>query len=398
MKTNRILSHKKNISPVVRVSRRQVGDNRVLLLYVHAGGRCQFRGCGDYLLKHPLTLKVANFGEVAHVVAFRETGPRGTSLPRPKDIHDPSNLMLLCHTCHRLIDTEPSDYPSTLLQEMKAEHEKNVYEATGIKKNQRTAIVRLEAPINGRQASIPLPIVYRAILPRHPLEKPTCHIPLNAQTAISADDEFIAAAARTIDAKVKDFLAPGLGGEQVEHISVFGLAPISLLILLGHRLGNTIPADVYHHHHDTEDWTWKTASRRAEFEHRLLRRGARRDCVALLVSISGTVETASLPSQIDKKFWLYEIRPKGMKSDTNCLKTRECLENFKRVYEEWLREVRRKHYPLGEIHVFPAVPPPVAILCGRELMPKVDPALRVYDYNKTRQGFGFSLEVNSNDN
>jgi len=56
------------------------------------------------------------------------------------------------------------------------------------------------------------------------------------------------------------------------------------------------------------------------------------------------------------------------------------------------------HHPqLETIHLFPAVPPPIAILCGRELMPKVDPALRVYDFRKKQGGFDFVLEVNKND-
>jgi len=46
------------------------------------------------------------------------------------------------------------------------------------------------------------------------------------------------------------------------------------------------------------------------------------------------------------------------------------------------------------IHLFPAVPAPIALLCGRELLPKADPSLMVYDYVDNKQGFKFALQVN----
>ena len=47
-----------------------------------------------------------------------------------------------------------------------------------------------------------------------------------------------------------------------------------------------------------------------------------------------------------------------------------------------------------ELHLFPAVPALIAILCGRELLPKVHPELLVYDFDKQKAGFTFQLKVN----
>ena len=49
--------------------------------------------------------------------------------------------------------------------------------------------------------------------------------------------------------------------------------------------------------------------------------------------------------------------------------------------------------PLDTIDLFPAVPAPIAVLCGRELLPKVHPKLRVYDNDRDAGGFTFKLEV-----
>ena len=64
-------------SPVFTVKRSDLKQHVRLLLFVRAGGRCQFDGCNRYLLEHYPTLREGNFAEIAHIVAFREDGPRG---------------------------------------------------------------------------------------------------------------------------------------------------------------------------------------------------------------------------------------------------------------------------------------------------------------------------------
>src|SRR5438094_9912673 len=58
-----------SLRPVVQV--RRIPDLTRLLLFVRAGGRCEFDGCPRYLMEHPVTLTEGNLAQVAHVVAFR---------------------------------------------------------------------------------------------------------------------------------------------------------------------------------------------------------------------------------------------------------------------------------------------------------------------------------------
>jgi hypothetical protein len=71
------------------------------------------------------------------------------------------------------------------------------------------------------------------------------------------------------------------------------------------------------------------------------------------------------------------------------------LDNFRIAYQDALAEIAKVHGSLKELDLFPAVPAPVAVLCGRETLPKIHPALRVYDYDKTQGGFTYQLTVNS---
>src|SRR5262249_25922627 len=89
-----------------------------LRLAACSAGRCEFRGHNRDLYQHPVTGTPGNFSEAAHIVAFRVGGPRGDA-PRPEDVNDFANLMLLCADCHHLIDTEPGNYPVDLLREYK---------------------------------------------------------------------------------------------------------------------------------------------------------------------------------------------------------------------------------------------------------------------------------------
>jgi hypothetical protein len=74
----------------------------------------------------------------------------------------------------------------------------------------------------------------------------------------------------------------------------------------------------------------------------------------------------------------------------------ESLRAFRDVFLGAMRRIVSSHRGLERLHLFPAVPAPVAIAIGRDLMPKRDPALLVYDYDKRAGGFVSTLEVNTN--
>jgi SMODS-associated and fused to various effectors sensor domain len=379
-------------SPVIRV-RGGIKDLNRLLLFVRAGGRCEFDGHNDYLLQHPVTLTPGNFAQMAHIVALKADGPRGKSPLRPAYINDVDNLMLLCPACHKLIDDNPEKYPVSVLAKYKEAHEDRILHVTGLGPDRKTTVVQLKARIAGQAIAIPVAQVTNAVAPRYPSDAKGYLIDL---TAINAEGEaFTNEACRCIKQKIERLYEPGMDVHETRHISLFALAPIPLLIYLGSQLSNKVPVDVYQRHRDTEDWVWKDSGTPAEYQFDKIREGGSQGRVALILSLSGKIMPETLPVNIDKTFTIYELTLANMQPNPTYLRQRDDLTRLKDAYQAALRTIARDCGRCEAIHLFPAVPAPVAVFCGREVLPKVDPKLMVYDHDKRKGGFISIVEVNS---
>lgn len=378
--------------PIISVPTRSIPNLTRLLLFVRAGGRCEFDGHNKYLLRHSLTLSDGNFGQMAHIVAFSHGGPRSEKKHPAKAVNSVGNLMLLCPECHKLIDTHPEQYTTKTLKRFKQRHEDRIYQLTATHPDRQTTVVVLKSMISSHTVEVSLPEIQEAIAPRYPDADPF----IIDLTAIpdSGDEVFWNTAVRTIDQHCDRLYADKFDGSSPHHISVFALAPIPLLVHLGSRLTSKIPVDLYQRHRDKENWTWKTGGSPVTYTVRKLRSGTDKSKISLVVSLSGTVPIETLPAHVDSRFTVYELTLTGITPNPGFLRLRNDLMSFQRTYQEVLATIIKDHGLVDEIHVFPAVPAPVAVVLGREPLPKVHPALVIYDYNKKNGGFTETIRSN----
>jgi hypothetical protein len=110
--------------------------------------------------------------------------------------------------------------------------------------------------------------------------------------------------------------------------------------------------------------------------------------------LSGKVSDKGLPSSIDSTYSLYELTLRNVTPTPTFLNCAESLDAFRVAYQGALAELLKHHGSVPAIDLFPAIPAPIAVLCGRELLPKVHPQLRVYDNDKHKGGFTYQLTLN----
>lgn len=85
---------------------------------------------------------------------------------------------------------------------------------------------------------------------------------------------------------------------QVSHVSVFPLARIPVLILLGTLLDDTLPTEFYPKRRDgDEGWGWTPDSCEVDFKLVRIREGSDPGRVAVLLSVSGRVDTGKLTTR-----------------------------------------------------------------------------------------------------
>lgn len=121
----------------------RVLEKDIKLLWGRAASRCNVCRCE---LTHDKKAASEAFplGEQAHIIAEENLGPRGKSILTREERNCYHNLILLCPTCHVLVDKNIEDYPPEKLHFLKSSHELWVQgrlSGTGEMKNTTTTLV-----------------------------------------------------------------------------------------------------------------------------------------------------------------------------------------------------------------------------------------------------------------
>ena len=366
-------------------------------LFVRSGGRCAL--CHEYVLRDSLTLAEANFSNVAHIVAASLDGPRGDD-PLPLELrNEVENLILTCPTHHKLFDSPEhvADWPVERLRQLKRDHEARIFRLTDYELDDKTTVLRFRANFNPQQAvdQITRSQIEAAIAPRFMQDDTGIQLDLTGLD-FEQTPAFWDSARRQIEQRLRGLYEPAVARAPITHLSVFALGPIPLLVCLGQTLGTTIPADLYQRHMDEESWCWKgDGTAPTEFSVHRVREGAG-TAVSALVSVSGRVDPGRLPATV-AGFPIFELAVADQSPARCRLNTREDLVRFRAAYQQLLGRIEADCPGVRDIHLFAAVPAPVAVTIGRDLLRKVHPALSVYDFDKASQQYMYALKVNHHD-
>jgi hypothetical protein len=380
------------ISKINKKNRPAIPEHIKLKLWVLSGGRCEFPGCNKYLWRDGLTLSEDNFSHMAHIVAATPGGPRGDRILSAEMAKDFDNLILVCFDHSKQVDGINKDnYSIEELQKYKQSHEDRIRRQTELYPNATTTVLRFIANIGDRPVKIALSDAHQSILPFFPFDDRGILMDFTNRPGRGGQN-FWESFADEIKVRVDRELTDANDRARPEHISIFALGPIPLLIVLGQSIGNTISCDLFQRHRDTENWKWKLEDGNSlEYQTREFK-GVDTNDVALVISLSGKVHEDEVYKVFENRPHFYEIFIES--PNPGFLSQKSRLSKFRDIYRSLLSQIRDRHGVAAVMHLFPAIPAPVAVLCGRELLPKSDPKMIVYDHEKNQGGYVPILRIN----
>lgn len=351
-------------------------DLTLRMLCAKAAGRCQFEGCNEFVFFDELTLAEFNSSNVAHIVASSPNGPRGDAA-RSHVLSDKlENLMLLCPKHHKEIDDFPDLYPEDMLVSMKHKHEEAISRQCDLIYKEPSTVLMLTSPIKGRT---PVSVTFKqcatAIMPQKRVASEYGQR-INIQSAEDYhSSNYWKSASRGLKNGFHRTVSAILDEDSNAHFSVFPLAPIPLIMMLGNLLGDKIRADVYQFSRTKDSWNWSTKEPGNSFslEKSIIRDGMK---IALVLSLTADIASQRISNVYDADI-IYFIRAEHFGVD--CIQSPADLSAFWHIFQATCDEIKNTYPEVQEIAVFPAMPVSAAFEVGRRHMPGVYPKLRVYD-------------------
>lgn len=370
---------------------RNLNDKTRRIVWAKSAGRCQFQNCNEPLIGHLVSGNSgANKGYVAHIIADSVNGPRGDEALSPLLANDHTNVMLLCDPCHREVDREnPDAYPPERLRQMKRDHEAWIDMVLSAGPDRRSHILQFSASIGPNETAVPFDDCVTAILPhRTPAEAMPIEIKIKGMHYKDTDPTYWQVQPEVLRA---DFASKVLGrfeAGNIRHLSVFGLAPMPLLMELGRLLSDISVVDVFELQREPVQWSWPEDREEVQFA---LRRGAPGGKkVALKLSITNEVSDDALVRAIGPYVSIWEISSNIQRA--GIVRHKDDLRRFREIARRTFDEIQNQHGRDVELSVFPATPLSCSVEFGRVWQPKAQPSFDVYD-RVPEQGFVRRLRI-----
>lgn len=102
------------------MARKPPTPSTVKQLFALSGNKCASPKCNNNLSKAGVVL-----GEICHIEAAETKGPRYNADSNDEYRRSFENLILLCESCHKIIDNKIEDYSTHIITEWKKQHELN---------------------------------------------------------------------------------------------------------------------------------------------------------------------------------------------------------------------------------------------------------------------------------
>ena len=356
------------------------------MLWGVSAGICEFDGCTNKLYSHHVTKEKVNLAEKAHIYAFSEAGKRPSLLRSSPEINDIDNLMLVCERCHKLIDSEETDYTAEQLLDMKKEHEKRIANVATIKPDLQSEIVVFNANIANRAIKISDFAAKSAIIPEH---YPARENPFNLSPDLNLfdnDDNYWS----TMETHLERQWAQYEKTIRDKHISLFAVAPQPLLFKLGTLINRNYNVDVRQSQGSIDNWKWLCDMKTAKIETQIVDANDATAEPIITFELTAKLSIDELREEFGEGT-IYRITAEA--SSSGIIKSRSDLNAVINEYRRALDNIRRSYGKDVKVKIVPIAPVSVSVEAGRQTM-KGDPQITIYDRNYITKNWAAALTLN----
>lgn len=357
------------------------GQKERILVWGRAAGRCQYHGCGKRLDGDLVTGDLSkNNAYLAHIIAADPGGERGDPVLSHQLSNDPENLMLMCDPHHREIDdpAKIARYTVAVLREMKRAHEERVERLLANPNAIPAHILRIAASIGDNETAVPFRDCIDAMMPEFTLaDRRPIDIKVRDIAQKDSDPRYYPIVIDALRTKFQREIKGRFAEGDLEHLAVFGFAPIPVLMELGVLLSDLSAVSVYGRHREPKPgWAWPDDREPLEFMCVPGARGPKK--VALKLSVTAGITDDRIARALsDEPVSIWEIR--SSRPGASELRNKDDLSRFRELVGKTFDAIKDQHGMEVELSVFPAVPVPCAVEFGRTWQPKAHPPFRIYD-------------------
>lgn len=351
-------------------------------LWARTAGRCQFDGCNRLVLKSPVTQEPVNISEKAHIYSFSKIGSRGWGpfVTNKKQLNEITNLMLVCHDCHKKIDQDKDGtrYSAELLIKWKDEHEKRIEIVTGVDPTKKSHVILYGANIGDQTSKLQPEAAKDALFPEwYPAEERPIQLSMSWEGKDS-NPAYWKTETENLNTAFNRRIRPLLEGNECPHLSLFSLAPIPLMILFGSLLTDKVPAQTYQLHREPFQ-TWKWLAGPENFTYLVNRPESFSYQPALVISLSDYIAPSRIIEVLGESISIWELTIERPNNDF--LKSKDQLSKFRKTVRQLIVDIGKAHGKHTPLTIFPAMPVACAVDLGRVRMPKADSQWIIYDQN-----------------
>jgi hypothetical protein len=323
----------------------------------------------EVFITEPGYSPIWNIGEMGHISASSDGGPRSKPLLSARDRDKYENLILLCRNCHGRIDGLKELYPEERLLRIKEDHESWV--RTALPERGFSSIQWSVIKLQGEFAPDSFTIA-EALSP----DQEKVQIEINIYPSRISWP--------SIQAELRERIEALLLNEDTlsSRIAVFPLAPVSACLFSGYLLTNRMNVRAFQYHRDDATWAWPKDAQNTTSPTFLEVReshSASAD-VLFLFELTAPIDVTPTRSTINHDQAVFQCSVPN--PSTAWLQSKLQLDELARKSREVFEKASTKYPKSERWHIFYAGPAPGAVVVGQQLNPTMVPAVQLYEFQR----------------